>query len=858
MVSLHTLLPARRDKAMLQALSGSEATDGGRDLSLAPPAAPHEPEFDLAPPPAPGKVTRSRLILISKLFSFPDREGRLMLASGGSAQATPPSSLLPAIRPTALRLLVPPPADEPRPSSDAPSSLVDDSPDALAAQTRFSKFKRVFRILLPTESGGEGAIAGNDTQETVSTPGVDTVSAAPTADDLADLADLVPLAPPAKHTDHLLMLVFRRKRLETNPDKQPQPQLVADLNPYFAHQGLPPHALHQRSPSDLGSLPVPTDKYTAEVIDASNASRGKHGPILFQLRHLNSTQNLPGTAASAASRDGLAEPPHMASPSTPPLHTLLDMLATPPRLPAHQAPPSDVFETDLTADLNMVSGVLPPRLGNTASSADVSLLLPLPRELVLKRLRRVALAPLGLLMILELMGSGDKNGAGVAADAENNDSHPQPISGPELSRHIGELKLVPPSSRAQLRGRSYSANLTKILEVEVTPASFEKIRLLGRGDVGKVYLVKERKTSRLYALKVLSKQEMINRNKIKRVLAEQEILSTLLHPFIVTLYHLFQLEGHLYLCMEYCMGGEFFRALQTRSSKCIPESDARFYAAEVTAALEYLHLMGFIYRDLKPENILLHQLGHIMLSDFDLSKPTRNTKLPEVVLLGRLHHNVQQVDTKACIDGFRTNLFVGTEEYIAPEVIRGKGHTSAVDWWTLGIFIYEMLYGTTPFKGRNRNQTFANVLKKDVMFPDLSGYQHLTSACKLLVRKLLLKDETKRIGSKAGASDIKAHPFFKHTQWALLRNQQPPMVPVLTKNEGRPRSRAKESESIDISGQAPAGVTPTGEESDPFEQFSLMTLHHEELGDTLTFGGNPDEFQGNVAYALTHATKGRK
>jgi protein-serine/threonine kinase len=103
---------------------------------------------------------------------------------------------------------------------------------------------------------------------------------------------------------------------------------------------------------------------------------------------------------------------------------------------------------------------------------------------------------------------------------------------------------------------------------------------------------------------VLSKKEMIKRNKIKRALAEQEILATSNHPFIVTLYHSFQSEDHLYLCMEYCSGGEFFRALQTRPGKCIPEDDARFYAAEVTAALEYLHLMGFIYRDLKPESEL--------------------------------------------------------------------------------------------------------------------------------------------------------------------------------------------------------------------------------------------------------------
>ena len=293
--------------------------------------------------------------------------------------------------------------------------------------------------------------------------------------------------------------------------------------------------------------------------------------------------------------------------------------------------------------------------------------------------------------------------------------------------------------------RTYSSNSIKVRNVEVGPSSFEKIKLLGKGDVGKVYLVREKKSSRLYAMKgtnhtflqrlqpswslclvdfdfiisptpllfspfqtlitpVLSKTEMIKRNKIKRALAEQEILATSNHPFIVTLYHSFQSEDHLYLCMEYCMGGEFFRALQTRPGKCIPEEDARFYAAEVTAALEYLHLMGFIYRDLKPENILLHQSGHIMLSDFDLSKQSEPGGMPAMVAMvtqgGRSRGDSIgagfALDTKSCIADFRTNSFVGTEEYIAPEVIKGCGHTSAVDWWTLGILIYEMLV-TLPF-----------------------------------------------------------------------------------------------------------------------------------------------------------------
>ncbi|KAK0626032.1 Serine/threonine-protein kinase nrc-2 [Immersiella caudata] len=403
------------------------------------------------------------------------------------------------------------------------------------------------------------------------------------------------------------------------------------------------------------------------------------------------------------------------------------------------------------------------------------------------------------------------------------------------------LGALPPPGRSPLAfRRTYSSNSIKVRNVEVGPQSFDKIKLIGKGDVGKVYLVREKKSSRLYAMKVLSKKEMIKRNKIKRALAEQEILATSNHPFIVTLYHSFQSEDYLYLCMEYCSGGEFFRALQTRPGKCIPEDDARFYAAEVTAALEYLHLMGFIYRDLKPENILLHQSGHIMLSDFDLSKQSDPGGKPTMIIgkNGTSTSSLPTIDTKSCIANFRTNSFVGTEEYIAPEVIKGSGHTSAVDWWTLGILIYEMLYGTTPFKGKNRNATFANILREDIPFPDHAGAPQISNLCKSLIRKLLIKDENRRLGARAGASDIKTHPFFRTTQWALIRHMKPPIVP----NQGRGIDtvnfrNVKESESVDISGSRQIGLkgvpldsglaTPGGEVVDPFEEFNSVTLHHD-------------------------------
>ncbi|KAG7136856.1 Serine/threonine-protein kinase nrc-2 like [Verticillium longisporum] len=431
---------------------------------------------------------------------------------------------------------------------------------------------------------------------------------------------------------------------------------------------------------------------------------------------------------------------------------------------------------------------------------------------------------------LELVNSSDLKAVSTVGSASTS-------SNPDKDVLAG---LPPPNRTALAFRRTYSSNSIKVRDVEVGPQSFDKIKLIGKGDVGKVYLVREKKSTRLYAMKVLSKKEMIKRNKIKRALAEQEILATSNHPFIVTLYHSFQSEDYLYLCMEYCSGGEFFRALQTRPGKCIPEEDARFYAAEVTAALEYLHLMGFIYRDLKPENILLHQSGHIMLSDFDLSKQSDPGGKPTMIIgkNGSTKEASLHIDTRSCIANFRTNSFVGTEEYIAPEVIKGSGHTSAVDWWTLGILIYEMLYGTTPFKGKNRNGTFANILREDIPFPDTAGTPQISTLCKSLIRKLLIKDENRRLGAKAGASDIKAHQFFRTTQWALIRHMKPPIVP----NQGRGIDtvnfrNVKESESVDFGRSRPmnlkgvpldSGLATPGEPVvDPFEEFNSVTLHHD-------------------------------
>ncbi|KAK6205158.1 kinase-like domain-containing protein [Scheffersomyces amazonensis] len=640
----------------------------------------------------------------------------------------------------------------------------------------------------------------------------------------------------------------------TNDGSKHKDSPVMSSNLYFAYQGLPPHQ---------------TGSNRHHHLQINDESITKHDDISVSLRHNDSVFSLsdsgvlkPPTKAHHKSEDSPITTPI----STPKLTAIRDSsdnqlqpqsIQLPPKAPAIVEEKSMVEGTKTEKE---ISNEIP----GTSSTSSFS-----------RTLRRVASAPL-VHRLLNDSARSSPDPSKSPADKLSSEKQEEEF---DLNKHIGELnKFQGNRPRTYTQERMYSNAATKIVDVQVGPECFEKIKLLGKGDVGKVYLVKEKTSSKLYAMKILSKKEMIERNKIKRALAEQEILATSNHPFIVTLYHSFQSNDYLYLCMEYCMGGEFFRALQTRETKSIPEDDAKFYAAEVTAALEYLHLMGFIYRDLKPENILLHQSGHIMLSDFDLSKQSESAKNPTISFskssshLNSInpghgnHHNGPTIDTKACIDGFRTNSFVGTEEYIAPEVIRGKGHTSAVDWWTLGIFIYEMIYGTTPFKGSDRKKTFANILKKDVKFIDPS----LTSSnCKSLIKKLLIKDEVKRLGSKTGASEIKSHAFFKNTQWALLRNQKPPMIPVLTKS-----SPSKKHEKIidnedsstltsDSNSTNTAAKAKVIDSSDPFANFSSVTLHY---GDELTeehlnnqsLNVMDDTAYGNVAYTITRSPMKQK
>nr|AML79270.1 putative LOV domain-containing protein [Cercocarpus ledifolius] len=306
---------------------------------------------------------------------------------------------------------------------------------------------------------------------------------------------------------------------------------------------------------------------------------------------------------------------------------------------------------------------------------------------------------------------------------------------------------------------------------------FKPIKPLGCGDTGSVHLVELKGTGELYAMKAMEKSIMLNRNKVHRACTEREIISLLDHPFLPTLYTSFETSTHVCLISDFCTGGELFALLDKQPMKLFKEESARFYAAEVVIGLEYLHCLGIIYRDLKPENILLQKDGHIVLTDFDLSFMT--SCKPQIIRhqmpKNRRRSRSQPPPTFFAEPITQSNSFVGTEEYIAPEIITGANHSSAIDWWALGILLYEMLYGRTPFRGKNRQRTFANILHKDLTFPSSIP---VSLPARQLINALLQRDPASRLGSNAGANEIKEHPFFRGINWPLIRCMSPPPLDV--------------------------------------------------------------------------------
>ncbi|KZT12553.1 serine/threonine protein kinase [Laetiporus sulphureus 93-53] len=300
---------------------------------------------------------------------------------------------------------------------------------------------------------------------------------------------------------------------------------------------------------------------------------------------------------------------------------------------------------------------------------------------------------------------------------------------------------------------TFEANKTKRA---LTPRDFEFLKLIGRGTFGKVFQVRKKDTKRIYAMKVLSKREIIAKKEVAHTIGERKILQRSLDsPFLVGLKFSFQTDTDLYLITDFKSGGELFWHLQRETR--FSEERARFYIAELVLALEHLHKYDIVYRDLKPENILLDATGHVALCDFGLSKPDlRSDEL--------------------------TNTFCGTTEYLAPEVLLDEhGYSKLVDFWSLGVLLFEMCCGWSPFYAEDTQQMYKNICFGKIRFP--RGV--IGEDGKQFVKGLLNRNPRHRLGAQRDAEELKEHPFFKTIDWKALALKQvtPPFKPSVESDE---------------------------------------------------------------------------
>ncbi|XP_064493170.1 microtubule-associated serine/threonine-protein kinase 3 isoform X7 [Pseudopipra pipra] len=293
---------------------------------------------------------------------------------------------------------------------------------------------------------------------------------------------------------------------------------------------------------------------------------------------------------------------------------------------------------------------------------------------------------------------------------------------------------------------------------------FETIKLISNGAYGAVYLVRHRETRQRFALKKINKQNLILRNQIQQVFVERDILTFAENPFVVSMFCSFETKRHLCMVMEYVEGGDCATLLKNMGP--LPVDMAKMYFAETVLALEYLHNYGIVHRDLKPDNLLITSMGHIKLTDFGLSK------IGLMNMTTNLYEGHMEKDTREFMD----KQVCGTPEYIAPEVILIQGYGKPVDWWAMGIILYEFLVGCVPFFGDTPEELFGQVISDEIMWPE--GDEALPADAQDLITRLLRQCPLERLGT-GGAHEVKHHSFFLHLDWNGLLRQKAEFIPQL-------------------------------------------------------------------------------
>ncbi|XP_019125110.2 microtubule-associated serine/threonine-protein kinase 1 isoform X3 [Larimichthys crocea] len=299
-------------------------------------------------------------------------------------------------------------------------------------------------------------------------------------------------------------------------------------------------------------------------------------------------------------------------------------------------------------------------------------------------------------------------------------------------------------------------------------ADFQTIKLISNGAYGAVYLVRHLETRQRFAMKKINKQNLILRNQIEQAFVERDILTFAENPFVVSMFCSFETRRHLCMVMEYVEGGDCATLLKNIGA--LPVEMARMYFAETVLALEYLHNYGIVHRDLKPDNLLITSMGHIKLTDFGLSK------MGLMSLTTNLYEGHIEKDTREFLD----KQVCGTPEYIAPEVILRQGYGKPVDWWAMGIILYEFLVGCVPFFGDTPEELFGQVITDDIVWPE--GDEALPVDAQHLISSLLQTNPLVRLGT-GGAFEVKQHSFFTEVNWNSVLRQKAEFIPHLESEE---------------------------------------------------------------------------
>ncbi|XP_011269060.1 microtubule-associated serine/threonine-protein kinase 3 isoform X1 [Camponotus floridanus] len=342
-----------------------------------------------------------------------------------------------------------------------------------------------------------------------------------------------------------------------------------------------------------------------------------------------------------------------------------------------------------------------------------------------------------------------------------------PIS--ELQEDLNKLEDSASSSDSNLQVTSSPNKDDDKCQRIPCESDYEVLKLISNGAYGAVYLVKEKIARQRFAMKKINKNNLMLRNQVEQVFAERDIMSFTDNPFVVSMYCSFETKKHLCLVMEYVEGGDCANLLKNIGP--LPPDMARFYFAETVLAVEYLHSYGIVHRDLKPDNLLITALGHIKLTDFGLSK------MGLMSLATNLYEGYIDRDTRQ----FSDKQVFGTPEYIAPEVILRQGYGKPVDWWSMGIILYEFLIGCVPFFGETPEELFAHTVNDDIEWPDEDDWP-VQPEGKDIITALLHQNPRDRLGT-GGSHEVKEHPYFYGVNWNSLLRQKAEFVPQLINDE---------------------------------------------------------------------------